>query len=605
MRWWAAFFVAGFLAPPNAAVVLGVSLCAIVFAIGALAGSGRTGPRRGDGNDPVVRAHATAVCTITCATAIIVWNAAGAERERHDRTSVGSRIELADRNPDARVERYGFSRATDGGATGIRALALLGPRSWFLERLDDHRLSRGARSLVGALILDDRSGLDFTLSETYSYLGITHFLALSGMHLGAIAIPLSKALSRFIRSKGRADAVLLAALCLYSAVAGFPPSLLRSLFLCAVVIAYRFLGAHTDLAGSLIAGSFVLVVIDPSVAFDAGFQLSFAAVCGIAFIALPLSARLKPVMPRGVWGKIAEVVLAPALLTCSVQFLTLPLTIALFKRSPLLSPVVNVLVSIPFTILLYAGVLYVFLPLAPLRMALAPPVNLLCRFLTAAPGLFSRGPHAALLRGDFVLDVYVLGAVIVAWSLRESSKRRCRGLCAGLACIGVAFLLPAVGRHAGSSAAGTGASAAGAIERPVRFEGGVYVREGDGVIFLGERFSSSESYRVTRLLWGRGVRRIGCCVVTPSRLRRSHGLAYLLRRIAVEELVCSPYLAAAAPDVVRDAGERGIRIRTVSRGAVLAHAPWRVEILGPVYPPPAGTTVGRADADLSWRFVLG
>ena len=604
VRWWAAFFVAGLVAPPDFAWTLAASLSVAGLALAALA-YGAPRPRlRPDRAGRMRVAPATGAFVVTCATAIIVWNAAGLACMIH-RTSAGyagTAVTARNRAVPGRTDRLARG---EGDAVGIRSLALVRARSRLLDLLDDGRLSKRSRSLVGALILDDRRGLDFTLTEAYSYCGITHFLALSGMHLGAIAIPLSKILSRLIRSKRGSDAALLAVLCLYSAVAGFPASLLRSLFLCAAVVGYRFLGAHVDLAGGLIAGCFVLVGIDSSVIFDAGFQLSFAAVCGIAFIAMPVTRIVEPFIPAGLRGTIAKAVLFPALLTCSVQFLTLPLTISLFKRSSLLSPLVNVLVSFPFTVLLYAGVLYVFVPLGPLRAILVHPVNLLCRFLAAVPSAFSRGPHAALIRGDFSADIYILGAALVALSLTKGCARRRLALGAGAACVALAFLWPAAQCRMGGPGRGERAGNAATTGAPVGCEGCLYVPAGDGVVFVGERFSSGDSYRIVRLLWGDGVRRIGCCVVTPSRPRATNGLAYLLTRISVGEIVCSPYLAANGSGLARDIGERGIRVRTVSRGDLVAWGPWRLEILGPVYPPPRGAPVSRSEADLSWRFVLG
>jgi len=604
VRWWAAFFVAGLVAPPEFAGALAASLCVAGLSLAALARCTSSSKLRWDDDGRREVARATCACAVTCATAIIVWNAAGLECMIH-RDYAGHRgTGISARNP-AVAAHAGRRARGEENVEGIRSLALTSVRSRLLDLLDDGRLSNRSRALVGALILDDRRGLDFTLTESYSYVGITHFLALSGMHLGAIAIPLSKILSRFIRSKRTADLALLAVLCLYSAVAGFPASLLRSLFLCAAVVGYRFLGAQVDLAGGLIAGCFVLAAIDSSVVFDAGFQLSFAAVCGIAFIAMPLTRIVEPAVPPGIGGTIAKGVLYPALLTCSVQFLTLPLTISLFKRSSLLSPLVNVLVSLPFTVLLYAGVVYVFVPIGPLRAILAHPVNLLCRFLAAVPPVFSRGPHAALIRGDFIIDIYVLGVALVAFAMRKSCARRRLALGAGAACVTLSFLLPvAEVRIAGPQPRERPGNAATG-EAPVGCGGCLYVPAGEGVIFVGERFSPGDSYRMVRVLWGDGVRRIGCCVMTTSRPRATNALAYLITRISVREIICSPYLMAGKPGFASEIAERGIKVRTVSRGDIVGSGAWRLEILGPVYPPPRGVPVSRSEAELSWRFVLG
>jgi len=605
VRWWAAFFIAGLFAPPNAGAQCAASFLLAGFVLGVLAHGSRCAWMRFDGAARRRFAGALALVTMTGSAAIIVWTAAGLQRNAHDCAQSGTVIEASNGGRiGAPSETRHLARSRGGAVSGFRALSLMGAKSRLLEALDDGRLSKRARGLVAALVLDDRRGLDFALSETYSYVGITHFLALSGLHLAAIAIPLSKILSRLIRSKRMSDVALLAILWLYSAVAGFPASLLRALFLSAAVLGYRLVGMHTDLMGALIAGSFTLVAIDPAIVFDAGFQLSFAAVCGIAFIGIPLSRIVEPLLPRGLPGKVAKALLYPALITCSVQFLTMPLTISLFKRSSLVSPLVNVIVSFPFTILLYAGVIYVFVPIAAVRVLLSHPVNLLCRFLSAVPAAFSQGPHAGIYRGSFIMEAYFAGVALVAWSLRRSCGRKRPILGAGVACVVIAFLVPLLPWRQENLPPGHRGARVTAGAKALTFPGGIYVPQGGGIIFIGEAFDSHEAYRLTRVLWERGVNRIRYCVVKPSRLSRHHGVYYLLARISVEEVLCSPYLLAADPGSAEPLGARSRTVRAVSRGDSLENGSWRLEILAPVYPPSEGAVVSRADAGISCRLAI-
>ena len=602
VRWWAAFFIAGLVSPPDGRGGLMAALIAggLAFGMAAIAGRAPWVRLQHFGMERLVRALGAFVMCV--AAAVIIWQTAGLARMARDCSGAGTPGSGTDlRAPSA------TKTAVRGTAppTGIRSLSLSGARSRLLDMLDDGRLTGRARGLVGALILDDRSGLDFKISETYSYVGITHFLALSGMHLGAIAIPLSGLLSRLIRSRRRSDIALLAILCLYSAVAGFPASLLRALFLSAAIIAYRFIGMHADLIGSLVAGSGVLVAIDSSIAFDVGFQLSFAAVCAIALIAIPLSKKAEAHVPGGILGTIVKAVAFPALITCSVQFLTMPLVIWIFKRVSLFSPVVNVMVSFPYTVLLYAGLLYVFIPLGPMRAFRAFGINPLCRFLEAAPGLFSRGPHAALYRGDFSIDAYLCGAALAAWAAQKSCPRRRVILIAGAACIALAFIAPAARRNGTHAFRVAGHSAEGDSVQRFSCGGASYLGAGKGIIFVGEDFRSGDAYRFTRSLWGQGVRRAGRCVVAPSYLRRNHGLFYLLKRISVDEVVCSRYLLLRDPELRGRLGEQGAKVRAVCAGDVLRDGRWRLEIVGPCFPPPRRGTVAGSDAVLTWRFIEG
>jgi ComEC/Rec2-related protein len=605
VRWWAAFFIAGLVSPPDGRAGLVATLLIGGLAFGTVATARRAPWVRFDrfGRERLVRTLASfAICS---AAAIIIWQTAGLDRLARDCSGVRSAGSETGLRATSATKTTVRGTARSVRPTGIRSLSLPGARSRLLDALDDGRLTKRARGLVGALILDDRSGLDFQISETYSYVGITHFLALSGMHLGAIAIPLSGLLSRLIRSRRRSDIVLLAILCLYSAVAGFPASLLRALFLSASIIAYRFIGMHADLIGSLVAGSFVLVAIDSSIAFDVGFQLSFAAVCGIALIAIPLSKKTEAHLPGGFGGTIVKAVLFPALITCSVQFLTMPLVICIFKRVSLFSPVVNVIVSLPYTVLLYAGLLYVFIPLGPMRALCALGINPLCRFLEAAPGIFARGPHAALYRGDFHIDAYLCGAALAAWALQKTCPRKRMILIAGTACIALAFLAPAAWRSVAHASRTADHSPEADSIRRISCRGAAYLGAGEGIIFLEDGFTSGDAYRFTRSLWAEGVRRAGRCVVAPSHLRRNHGIFYLLKRIRVDEVLCSRYLLLREADIPARLGAQGSKVRAVYAGDVIRDGRWRLEIVGPAFPPPRRGTVAGSDAVLTWRLIAG
>ena len=603
VRWWAAFFILGLIFPARIETELIATLVTGCLCLLAQAQSPARLALGHISGERSWRLKAMSWCAITCSAAIIIWGAGGIDRTAHDVALARAGHEAYHSGrPQQRVAHRGDTGKNENIAYGIRSLSLWRQRARLLELLNDNRLSKRSRGIVGALVLDDRTGLDWRLSETYSYLGITHFLALSGMHLGVIAVPLSWILSLLVRSRRLRDVLLFTMLCLYSAVAGFPPSLLRSLALCAAVIGYGHCGVHGDLSSALITGSFALAVIDFSVVFDAGFQLSCAAVYAIALIGIPLSRAVEANLPGGVRGALLKAIMFPALITCSVQFFTLPLVIALFKRSSLLSPLVNVLVSLPFTVLLYAGVLYVFVPLWPLRLLLSYPINAICRFLDGVPSSFSHGPHAALYRGDCNPWLYVGGAALVAWGLQRSCGRKRCALAAGAACVVFSFVASSnVGRDGGASSV-SGSQGKTIADLALCRMGSIYLSQGQGVICIGERFDSRQSYRLTRELWGRGVQKIGWCIVAPSRLGKNHGLRYLVERISIKEVVVSPYLMRTEYGLRDYLAEKGIAVRTVSAGDRIDTGFLRLEVIGPVYPPPAGTTVTRSDAMLRCRL---
>jgi ComEC/Rec2-related protein len=613
VRWWAAFFALGLIVPQRIETGLFVTAAvavAILFAL--LSARGRPPEGRGFG-ERLARVSASAYVAIACSTAVIVWTAGGIERSVHDlavmRNERETRLAESQQQRDTYrpQDRTGHRRPAGGGGDGgrIRSRALWDERARLLTLLEDGRLSPRARGIVGALVLNDRSGIDWRLSETYAYLGISHFLALSGLHLGVIAVALVKLFSILIRRKRLRDALVLAVLFLYAALAGFPPSLERALALCAAAFAFRHSSVPTDLVNALTVGAFALAAVDGSVVFDVGFQLSVSAVYAIALIGMPLSRAIGKRLPRGLRGAALKLLLFPALITCSVQFFTLPLVVALFKRSPLVSPVVNVLVSLPFTVLLYAGALYVFAPIAPLRALLSPVVNAICHFLDRCPSAFSRGPHAALYHGDFNTALYLAGVALVALGLRKRCGQRTRVMAAGACCVVLSFLVSSNLTGSAGFHERDGEPTSIHTISPVVGAASVYVPEGGGVLCVGRAFDAKASYRLTRELWGRGIRRIDCVVVSPSSLRRDHGLFYLLKRVRVGELIVSPYLALADDRFRTFAASRGIAVRTVSAGDRIEAGAVCLEIIGPIYPPRVGEAVIGSGASLRYRLCAG
>ncbi len=598
--WWAAFFIVGLISPPTPfyevlASFLAAALPAIVFSV---APRGRHESVRFPAHHP---GAAAARCVSAVAACIILWECGGIEGRAFTAGCFGA---AAPRYSYGRAQGAAGAKATSleteeaGSQSSLPGIARL--RSYLIASLDDGRLDRAGKGITGALVLDYRKDLGFALNEAYSYLGITHLLALSGMHLAVIAVPLAKLLSLVLPSRNRRDAVLLAILFFYAAVANFPPSLSRALALLAAVIGYRFIGLNSGLLTALVGGCFVLCAFEPAVVFDAGFQLSFAAVCGIALIGIPLSRIADAAVPRGFRGTLIKMFLFPALMTCSVQFLTMPLTIVLFKRASLISPVVNTIVSFPFTVLLYLGVVYVFVPFGPLRAVLAIPTNLVCRFLDVVPSAFSRAPHPAVYFGDFNFAIYFAGVGFVAYFFEKRRLERLQYLLAGAFCVTLSFVLHGAPLERPTHAAAPGEAAAEAVRLEEKASAGswtivkpgaLYLQLGGGLLIVDETFSTHDSYRLTRELWARGVRKVELCIVAAPRLRPRHGIFYFAKRVSVSEIVCSPYLPLAHGRFEADMRRVGARVSTAMRGDTVRTASFEVAVVGPFFPPPGGASL--------------
>jgi competence protein ComEC len=150
--------------------------------------------------------------------------------------------------------------------------------------------------LFTALLLGSREKLDTELAERFRRAGAVHILALSGMHLGLLALLARLCLKPFIR--GRAgDIIVLAFVFAYLWLAGPSPSLMRAALMFAGYTALLGLERRPGMTG-LLAFSFVIsAVFFPEDLKSLSFILSYLAMLGILLFTAPLTRFFRRWIP--------------------------------------------------------------------------------------------------------------------------------------------------------------------------------------------------------------------------------------------------------------------------------------------------------------------
>ncbi len=167
---------------------------------------------------------------------------------------------------------------------GRRVRALLPPRE---------------AGLVLGLALGDERWLDPGVEEDFRASGLSHLLVVSGGNVAMVLAPiLAVGVALGLRGWWRAG-LGLAAVGFFALVTGGEPSVLRAGVMAALALAGSALGRPGSTAAGLGTAVLVLLLLDPSLAWSVGFQLSAAATGGIAALAGPLASRLRA-LPRSV-----------------------------------------------------------------------------------------------------------------------------------------------------------------------------------------------------------------------------------------------------------------------------------------------------------------
>ena len=147
-----------------------------------------------------------------------------------------------------------------------------------------------------ALAVGDRSALTRDLRAAYRDSGAMHLLALSGLHVGLLYALLARLLSplgggrpaRLLRS-----GLILGLLWIYAVITGLSASISRAVLMITIYEVSGHLSGDRDGLSALFSSAFLLILADPEVPRDIGFQLSYTAVLSILLFHPWLSRRLQ------------------------------------------------------------------------------------------------------------------------------------------------------------------------------------------------------------------------------------------------------------------------------------------------------------------------
>ncbi|MFC1619637.1 DNA internalization-related competence protein ComEC/Rec2 [Candidatus Neomarinimicrobiota bacterium] len=145
-------------------------------------------------------------------------------------------------------------------------------------------LGRPQSGLAIGLLLGDKRGIDDELRGKINALGIGHILAVSGLHVGYVALVLLL-LARFLRMPKKANALVVGiGLLGYMLLTGAPASVVRASIMAVLFTWGQSLERRASGWNLLGAAAIISLLINPNGLYTVSFQLSFSAVAGILYI---------------------------------------------------------------------------------------------------------------------------------------------------------------------------------------------------------------------------------------------------------------------------------------------------------------------------------
>ncbi|TWR31010.1 ComEC/Rec2 family competence protein [Mucilaginibacter pallidiroseus] len=252
--------------------------------------------------------------------------------------------------------QYALLNQTKGNKLVAAALNM---RQVLIKKLQANIRDTNAVAVASTLILGYKADLSDDILQAYSKTGTIHILSVSGGHVAIIYLMLSWLLGFLNRFKyGR----LIRAICIllliwaYAVLTGLSPAACRAALMLSLIVTGKTYSRYINTLNLLAVSAFVLLMYDPLLLYDVGFQLSYLAVAGLVIF--------QPIIYK--WFSFDNKWISNIWLACSVSLaataITFPLSAYYFHQFPVYFLLSNLIIAIPVTVILYAGILLLLLP---------------------------------------------------------------------------------------------------------------------------------------------------------------------------------------------------------------------------------------------------
>ncbi|MEA2104414.1 MAG: DNA internalization-related competence protein ComEC/Rec2 [Candidatus Cloacimonadota bacterium] len=279
-----------------------------------------------------------------------------------------------------------------------------------------------------AILLGEKGALSDDLREDFANSGLSHILAVSGLHTGVIALILLTLFQIIVRKKNLARIFTIIFLVYYVFLSHSVPSVQRAVIMISLILIGKILQRKSDTINILFAAGFIILAINPNQLFSVGFQFSFSSVFAILVIFPLFSRLLRKIRKKSravFWG------MNMVLLSLTIQTILAPFTIYYFHKvafggifsNPIAIPLVGFILPL--------SILTIILPIPLLNTFYVAANEVLLRLLFGVSKFVSM--HKILLFEYIYLDkwqvftiILLILILVLLWDKNENLKAKRR-----------------------------------------------------------------------------------------------------------------------------------------------------------------------------------
>ena len=297
-------------------------------------------------------------------------------------------------------------------------------RNKFLKIFENNNIKGDEYAVASALILGYTEKIDSDLISVYQGSGALHILCVSGMHVGVVFIVLNFFLSFFDRlKKGKflKPILLILLIWFYAAITGLSPAVCRAAAMITFVILGKALGRETNIYNTLSASALLLLIIDPLLIFNIGFQLSYFAVIGIVALQKMIN---KLYIPNNWLLKQVCLIFSVSI---AAQLATFPLALLYFHQFPNYFLLTNLVVMPLSNFIIYCGMLVVVLSPLSFLVAVFSKILIFLVFCLNQSIRFIEGLPYSAFKGiqiyNYEMILLYLGIITIVFFLLNKKTR--------------------------------------------------------------------------------------------------------------------------------------------------------------------------------------
>ncbi len=394
-------------------------------------------------------------------------------------------------------------------------------------------------ALIRGILFGDKTISD-RVQTLFSDAGLSHVLAVSGLHVGFLFAVIAWILSRLKLKEKYYFPVLLPLLVFYIVLTGMSASVVRASLMLTAVVLGRVVKRHYDMLSGIAVAAIIILIASPAQLFAAGFQMSFGAVIGICFFFKPLCHLIEKHVKKP--GSL----LSALVLTLCATAGTLPATLYHFQTVNLIgfltNPVVVPIVGVLLTLCFVAVPLMTLLP--PLAPVLAFVPSVIAKIIIALTGFFASFDFLRFHRGALNVWEFAMIALLMFLIAGYFNVKRMKPTIAASALVSVCVIGIVVmaiwPKPFTVTYLDVGQGDAALVETPA---GGAYLIDGggyeDAVNTSQSRVPISEKVLLPAL-YSKNITRLDGVFISHNHKDHAQGIEEILTKIPVETIYLTP-----------------------------------------------------------------